>query len=141
MNDRRILRWLPYVCLFMGGILGCADGKPKLYGVSGEIKWQGKPLDQGVITFLPADSTLPSGGGAMIQEGQYSIPAKQGLLPGRYKVMVASSDPKNRTPDPDSPPGYLPVAKDRILPKYNVQTILGAEVTTDGPNKFNFEVQ
>jgi hypothetical protein len=76
----------------------------------------------------------------LIKDGQYRIEAKEGLLPGRYKVMVTSVDPKNQTPDPDSPPGYLPVPKDRIQPKYNTQTTLTAEVTAEGKNSFDFEV-
>jgi hypothetical protein len=129
------------LCLGIGiaGILGCADGKPKRYAVSGQVKFQGKPLDQGGITFLGEDLGHGTGWSA-IKDGRYSIPAKEGLLPGRYKVAVNSADPKNRTPDPDSPPGYLPVPKDRIQSKYNSQTTLSADVTAEGTNTFNFEV-
>jgi hypothetical protein len=76
----------------------------------------------------------------MIKDGQYSIPQEQGLLPGRYKVIVTAVDPRNKAPDPDSPPGYLPVPKDRIQAKYNAQTILTADVKPEGTNTFNFEV-
>lgn len=140
MKDLRRRTRLLGVCLVLAGLVGCLDSKPKRYGVSGEVKWQGKPLDQGGIVFVAADPTLASGGGDMIRDGRYSIPAKEGLLPGRYKVIITSSDPKNKAPDPDSPPGYLPVSKDRIQPKYNSQTILTAEVKAEGPNTFNFEV-
>jgi hypothetical protein len=127
------------LCLVLIGICGCADGRPKRYEVSGQVNWHGKPLDQGAITFLGVDTALGTGG-AMIQDGQYRIPAEQGLLPGRYKVMITSSDPKNKVPDPDSPPGHLPVPKDRIQPKYNVHTTLTADVQAEGRNRFNFEV-
>jgi len=130
--------WL-CICL-VAGLAGCGGGGAKRYGVSGVVKWRGKPLDQGAITFLAEDPSLGSGGGALIKDGQYRIEAKEGLLPGRYKVMVTSVDPKNQTPDPDSPPGYLPVPKDRIQPKYNTQTTLTAEVTAEGKNSFDFEV-
>ena len=43
-------------------------------------------------------------------------------------------------PGPGAPPGYLPVPKDRIQPKYNTQTTLTAEVKAEGQNTFNFEV-
>jgi hypothetical protein len=140
MNQIRTLNGLLCMCIVAAGISGCADSGPKRYAVSGVVKWQGKPLDQGAITFLAEDPATGSGGGAMIKDGQYSIPAKQGLLPGRYKVMVTSADPKNKAPDPDSPPGYLPVPKDRLLPKYNTQTTLTADVKPQGQNTFNFEV-
>ena len=128
------------VCLMVTGLLGCADGRAKRCGVAGEVKWKGKPLDHGAITFLAEDPALGSSGGAMITDGHYSILAKEGLLPGRYKVVVTSVDPRNKAPDPDSPPGYLPLPKDRIQPKYNTQTILTADLKADEQNTFNFEV-
>src|SRR5438876_1915524 len=128
-------------CAVLSGLAGCGDSGPKRYAVSGEIKWRGKPLDHGGVIFLPDDSTLGSSGGAVIKDGRYSIPAKGGLLAGRYKVMVTSADP-SKAPDPEAlprPAGPLP--KDRISPKYNAQTILFAEVTAQGPNTFDFAVE
>jgi hypothetical protein len=127
-------------CVLAVGFCGCADSGPKRYAVSGMVTWQGKPLDHGSITFLAEDPSLGSGGGDMIQDGRYSIPAKQGLLPGRYKVSISSADPRDKAPDPDSPPGYLPVSKDRIAPKYNTKTTLTADVTPQGQNTFDFDV-
>src|SRR5262245_32730160 len=139
MNHCRSLRGLLCICL-VAGLAGCAGGQAKRCAVSGVVKWRGKSLDQGAITFLAEDPALGSGGGAMIRDGQYSIPAKHGLLPGRYKVMVTSVDPKNQQPDPDALPGYLPVPKDRVQPKYNTQTTLTAEVKAEGENTFDFDV-
>jgi hypothetical protein len=140
MYQVRMFNGLVCVCIVAVGICGCADAGAKRYAVSGEVKWKGKPLDWGAITFLSEDPAMGSGGGAMIKDGQYSIPAKQGLLPGRYKVMVSAVDSKNKVIDPDSPPGYLPVPKDRIQSKYNSQTTLTADVKAEGKNTFNFEV-
>jgi hypothetical protein len=132
--------FLGFLCICpVVGVTGCG-GEAKRLAVSGEVKFQGKPLDQGAITFLADEPSLGSGGGAPIKDGRYSIPAQHGLLPGRYKVMVTSVDPKNPAPDPDSLPGYLPVPKDRVQPKYNAQTALKADVKAEGPNTFNFEV-
>src|SRR6266849_10471064 len=133
MTNVRTVSHILCVCAVTVGIFGCADGKPKRYAVSGEVKWQGKPLDQGGITFVGEDLALGSGW-APIKDGKYSIPAKEGLLAGRYKVSISSADPRNKAPDPDSPPGYLPLPKDRIQPKYNSQTTLTADVRAEGAN-------
>jgi hypothetical protein len=83
---------------------------------------------------------LGTSGGAIIKDGRYDIPAQSGLLPGRYKVMVNSADPKG-APDPDAPPGPSgPLPKDRINAKYNAQTVLTAEVMAKNPNVFEFDV-
>jgi hypothetical protein len=123
------------------GLAGCGAGGPKRYGVTGMVMFQGKPLNQGSITFLPDDPQLGASGGALIKDGQYSIPAKQGLLPGRYKVSIGSADPK-KVADPDEMPGAPgPVYKDRIPAKYNTSTTLTAEVQADGKNQFDFELK
>ena len=135
---RSRLRWL-CVCAVVAGLAGCAGGD-KRHAVSGTVKWQGKPLNQGSINFLPEDPALGTIGGALIKDGQYSIPASQGLLPGRYKVTISSPDPKKAL-DPDADPGAPgPVYKDRVQPRYNLNTILTADVKADGKNTFDFEV-
>jgi len=127
-------------CAVLAGVAGCQGGGPQRYAVSGEVKFQGRPLDQGAVTFLAQDPSLASGGGAMIKDGRYSIPAEHGLLPGKYRVMVTSAAP-GAPPDPDAPPGPAgPLPKDRISLKYNAETTLTAEVTAAGPNTFNFAV-
>jgi hypothetical protein len=121
-------------------LAGCDAGGSRRYAVSGEVKFQGKPLDQGAITFLAQDAALGSGGGAQIKDGHYDIPAAHGLLPGKYRVMVTSATPGG-VPAPDAPPGPAgPLPKDRIKLKYNAQTTLTAEVTAGGPNTFHFDV-
>jgi hypothetical protein len=131
--------WLCAGAVFIG-LAGCDGGGSRRYAVSGEVKFQGKPLDQGAITFVAQDPSLGSGGGAQIKAGHYDIPAAHGLLPGKYRVMITSATP-GAAPDPDAPPGPSgPLPKDRIKLKYNAQTTLTAEVTAAGPNTFNFDV-
>lgn len=140
MNCFRPLLGLLCVCALVAGLAGCTGGGPKRYAASGEVKWRGQPLDHGAITFLPEDPSLGASGGGMIKDGRYSVPARDGLLAGRYKVMITSADP-SKAPDPDALPGPAgPLPKDRVKPKYNAQTVLTAEVTAEGPNVFNFEV-
>lgn len=139
MNPFRLPLGLFCVCAVLAVQAGCGGG-PKRYAVSGEVKWRGRPLDQGAITFLPDDPSLGSSGGAVIKDGRYDIPARNGLLAGRYKVMITSADP-SKVADPDALPGPSgPLPKDRIKPKYNAQTELTAEVKAKGPNTFDYDV-
>src|SRR5262249_52721258 len=104
MHSHRSPLGLLCVCAVVAGLAGCAGGGAKRCAVSGAVKWRGQPLDQGAITFLPEDPALGTSGGALIQDGRYSIPADQGLLPGRYKVTISSADPKKAL-DPNADPG------------------------------------
>ena len=140
MNRFRPLLGLLCACAVVAGPAGCTGGGAKRYAASGEVKWRGQPLDHGGITFLPEDPSLGASGGAMIKDGRYNVPARDGLLPGRYRVMINSADP-SKAPDPDALPGPSgPLPKDRVKPKYNAQTVLTADVTAEGPNVFNFDV-
>src|SRR5262245_55278775 len=94
-------------------LFGCGGGGNRC-APSGGVKFRGQPLDQGAITFLPEDPSLGAGGGAMIKDGRYDIPARSGLPPGRYKVMITSADASGAT-DPDALPGPAgPLPRDRI---------------------------
>ena len=140
MNHYRSLVGVLGVCAVAAGLAGCTGGGEKRYAVSGEVKWRSKPLDKGAITFLPEDPSLGAAGGSMIKDGRYDIPARDGLLPGRYKVLITSADPSGAS-DPDALPGPSgPLPKDRVHPKYNTQTTLIREVKAEGPNTFNFDV-
>jgi hypothetical protein len=136
---RTTLTWA-CVCAGFVGLTGCGSAGVQRCAISGEVRFEGKPLDQGAITFLAQDPSLASGGGAQIRNGQYSIPAQHGLLPGAYRVMVTSAA-RGAPSDPNAPPGPAgPLPKDRVNPKYNAITVLRAEVKADGPNVFNFDV-
>src|SRR5262245_5232751 len=140
MHSHRSLLGLLCVCAAVARLAGCAGGAAERRPLSGEHEGQGEPRHQGAHNFLPEDPALGTSGGALIKDGRYSIPASQGLLPGRYKVTVSSADPKKAV-DPNADPGAPgPVYKDRVQPKYNINTILTAEVKADGKNTFDFEV-
>ncbi len=63
-------------------VTGCGES-PVGSGVKGTVTFNGQPLDQGSIEFSPAAGQKTYSGGP-IKDGQYSIPADQGLEPARY---------------------------------------------------------
>jgi len=77
-------------------VTGCGDdtGLAKRYPVQGTVTYQGKPVENGQITFTPTksdDSSRPAGG--TILEGKYTLTTANpddGALPGEYLVSVAS---------------------------------------------------
>jgi hypothetical protein len=119
---------------------GCSDPNG-LQPVSGSVSFQGKPLDQGAIQFLPVDGS-PSESGAGIKDGQYSIPVENGLAPGKYKVTVFSYDESGaKVPDNTMPGDVVGVQfKERIPAKYNTQTSLTAEIEAGKENKVDFQL-
>jgi hypothetical protein len=61
---------------------GCGNG---LVAVAGTVTLDGKPVDEGSVSFQPADGAGPSGGGT-VKDGRFELAT--GLKPGAYKVAV-----------------------------------------------------
>jgi hypothetical protein len=106
--------------------------------ITGIVTFQGKPLDQGTIEFAPAAGQKTYSGGE-IKNGQYSLPAAQGLEPGAYDVRITSNE--GGVSSADEMPGEVSTPpKQRIPPEFNTETTLKVEVKASGENKFDFTI-
>jgi hypothetical protein len=141
--------WRPRVLLFLFAAavvvaVGCSGSGDRLE-VSGNVKLMGEPIEDGVIQFAPHDKTLGSSNGAQIRKGEYKIPRGQGLKPGKYRVTITSGDP-NVSLAPvtdDAAPGPSkrnPLAIDRIPEDWNLKSNHDVDITSSGPNKFDFDI-
>jgi hypothetical protein len=118
--------------------VGCDDAETTGNPVSGTVTFQGQPLDQGSIQFLPAAGQGTFSGGP-IKDGQYKVPAKQGLEPGQYEVRISSKE--GGAPPSDELPGEVTqVPKERIPAQFNSRTTLTAEIKEGIENKFDFTI-
>jgi hypothetical protein len=118
---------------------GCSGGDAgDREAVSGTVNFRKQPLKSGTITFDPI-SPAQSRGGAIITDGRFSIPKKDGLLPGRYKVRIRSGSSGG---DPgDAPAGEPPKeTKEQIPADWNEATKQEVEIKKGGPNEFTFNI-
>jgi hypothetical protein len=80
----------------------------------------------------------------MIQDGSYSVPAEKGLPPGKYLVRISSvaEDPSAPVPEMPGMPedGGVGEAEERIPAEYNTESKQEVTVTSEGPNKFDFDI-
>lgn len=131
--------WPLSVALLMGiAFSGCGQQDPLgRQAISGEVTLDGKPLEQGSITFLP-EGKKDTSGGAAIAAGKYTIAREQGLAPGKYKVMISAS--KGGGAAGNEAPGMpMPVAE--LIPEeYNAKSDKIVDVTEKGPNTFKFDI-
>src|SRR5688572_4368368 len=95
---------LPVTVLLAGGCVESAGGRQE---ITGTVTLNGQPLDEGVIEFHPLENSsteqLVTRSGAMITDGKYLIAEEQGLVPGKYRVVISSGD--KRAPQDDGGPG------------------------------------
>jgi hypothetical protein len=139
MSSVRLSRWLAGVGFVICAVVlaGCSSG-PKRYPVSGTVKYKGEPIKNGAITFRSPEGGT---GGAAIVNGEYSIPAATGLVPGNYTVSISYPDPKAPKPKEGEAPGKTPPAKELLPPKYNLKSELKATIEPIPMNEKSFDLK
>ncbi len=135
---------------------GCGDSDGlSRHSVSGVITLDGQPLPKGWIEFRPQAEGAVTASASLVKDGHYTIPRREGLVPGGYDVAIsareqASEEPPSQTKalqrlrSPKS--GALiasPIrfAKELIPARYNQQTTLTALVKEGETNTFNFTMK
>jgi hypothetical protein len=70
--------------------VGCGKSpNPHGYiGIAGTVRFDGKPMADGSVTFLPV-SNAKLIAGSPVTAGRFSIPPAKGLPPGEYRVFFA----------------------------------------------------
>lgn len=155
-NRTPALYWLLALLVAGAGVsIGCgrsADPSGRVRA-SGTVTSGGGPLPSGSILFLPAGDGR--GGGAVIQNGRYEVPAEQGLTPGRYAVEIRAGASSATEPGPGMMIDEITGAEVPVKPGSNRSRSLAtpslksrpkppvrleADVTREGPNEFNFDL-
>ena len=111
IHGRRAMRWrsLVQILLLTCVVAGCGPSNG-LYSVTGQVTYQGKPLEHGSIVFISPKSRQVT---ADIQRGEIlnvtTIAANDGIAPGEYMVAVTSRDRSEKYKDSMSPPSVIPI--------------------------------
>lgn len=119
------------VCIFtlLLATVGCGGSSAgDKVAISGTVTLKGQPLDRGTVTFTSVDPSKQLMAGAQITNGQFSIPAEQGLPPGRYRVRFSAP-----AGGPEVSPGEAPgesavLAEERIPPEWGAQSTQEVEI-------------
>jgi hypothetical protein len=108
----------------VGVLLALAGCGPRVGYVSGTVTVDGKPAENGGITFFPEDGKTSVEGGN-IKDGHYSVR----VPPGPKKVAINISKvvgKKKLYPTPESQ--EMPMTKELLPERYNDQTELRLDV-------------
>ncbi len=136
--------WITFASIFFVACIGCGPHSDSL-AVTGEVKFNGVPLDNGSIRF--ASNTTANGkmyaSGAVVKNGEFKIPQEKGLPPGTYRVEINSPDTKAPLVSVRVAPGQPlspPTAPDRIPSEFNTESKHTVDVKASEKNHFVFEV-
>lgn len=135
MRKRSWALLLRLVCVILAVAAAGCGSRPKTVRAWGDGRWQGKPVEDGVVVFFPIEGTAGPSTGGGIKAGRYDVPAAQGLrVGGTYRVEITAAgaerlyDP-SATPTASSTP--VPVRNQILPPRFNTASTLRAEIATD----------
>jgi hypothetical protein len=131
------------VCSFVF-TLGCGEGGPKLYPVTGTVKVDGSPKPKLLVTFTP-NGGGPIAVGQTNEKGEYSLRtnSRKGAVEGQHTVSIttmkeATEEPKVQSSAPSGSADYMnqanirpqefKIPKEPIPAKYNKNSELVRDV-------------
>jgi hypothetical protein len=121
------------------GLIGCGAGARR--PITGTVTFRGQPLDHGRIQFFTTTKRPIAVGGAMIENGKYTLPGDFGLDPGTYRIQLDSMEPD---PTYKPKPGEMlsvPPTRNRLPDRYGAGSTITVQVTPGGPNQFDFNIE
>jgi hypothetical protein len=124
-------------CTCVALFLGCSGGEagPEKVTLTGKVTYEGEPVADGEISFLPGPGSKGLPTTAAISQGTYKAANQGAIAVGTYRVEIRAykkkEGPVTDTAGIDRPGA---VARDQILPqKYNTLSTL--EPLTVAPGK------
>ncbi|MEW4561767.1 hypothetical protein AB1K70_04535 [Bremerella sp. JC770] len=84
--------WSSVVILAIGSLAGCTQEGGRAE-ISGHVQWQGQPLEDGNIVFIPPSGPAAQG---VIQGGEYFISSQIGPAPGNCLVQISFPKPTGK---------------------------------------------
>jgi hypothetical protein len=133
---RYILLGLACALVLLG--TGCGDGRVR---VSGNVVFEGKPLEEGFIALLPSDGVGPTTGGP-IKDGKYDLNGEARSTTGEKIVRIVGSRKTGRKIPAGSPPGAMTDEYVQCIPsQYNDQSTLRVQITPGKDNSHNFDLK
>ena len=111
--------------------------------VSGAVTYDGQPIQEGLIRFVPEEGTVAPASAVQIQNGKYTIDAEGGVPVGTHRVEIEAyrDDPKGLADGEEEIPGVEGPPQEQFIPeKYNRASELKATVEGKSPVTKDFEL-
>jgi hypothetical protein len=141
----RVTRFIPGILLGAFTLVGCGDSGPTLVDAGGTVTYQGAPLPEATVVFVPEAGGLPASG-RTDDQGRFTLTTKgmPGVAVSSCKVAITAV----RIKEPVSlqmTDEEITANTEHLIPKtYNNFRTSGltAAVTEDASqNQFHFELQ
>ena len=130
----------PHSALFLLALLaGCGGDSADRARVYGTVTFDSVPIEEGSITFIPADGTRGPTSGGEIKVGRYDISQTKGPMIGTSRVEIRGS--RNTGKQIQSPlGGMIDERIDIVPPIYHEQSTLKRQIQP-GDNQLDFDLK
>lgn len=147
MEERNRLSHVRAACLTAVGFLlasGCGtdDGLGKRYSVSGNVTYQGKPLEKGQISFISKTPEANTATGD-IENGYYRLTTLtdgDGAMPGKYGVIIIAKSP-DYTALLEKSKGGIPHQRDAMKVNQQAKRLIPAKYEQEKTSGLEAEVK
>lgn len=122
---------------------GCGKNGPECVTVSGQVTYQGKPVESGEMRLFPIEGTVAPMTGAKIEGGHYRVKHHGGVQIGTHKVEILAFEVEANQPSTGQGQSYGgPPHRQYLPPKYNKNTELKMTIESgSGPVTHDFELE
>jgi hypothetical protein len=128
--------------------LGCGETGPNRFSAGGAVLFDGKPMKNGIIRFVPVNGTKGPALAGIIQDGFYDFSREKGAVVGDYRVEIEGQLETPFEIDDDSAyaKAYESARKNPLPPQpvpaiYNSKSNLIITITPNAEaNKFDFDL-
>lgn len=131
IQRRRVWVGMHVLCLgILLVVIGCGKGDANRGAIGGEVKLDGKPLENGSILFRPLEGTKGSDAGGPITKGRYQLSGKAGPAIGWNRVEIRGMRKTGKkVQKPYAPEGEMvDEMVEAIPPRFNSASTLKVEV-------------
>jgi hypothetical protein len=111
---------------------GCGPDGPPRFAISGQVFYDGQPVNHGNIGFIAAEAGAGKSVGGDVVAGRYEFPRYEGPQAGSYKVVIYAERPSGRKLQADEGSSEMVDELVQYIPEiYNVKTTLSVDVSGD----------
>ena len=120
---------------------GCGHRPLERAAVAGSVTFDGRPLEQGSILFVPVEGVQGIAAGGRIEHGQYRLSATDGPMAGRHRVEIRAVHKTGKMVKESTVLRMetVPEIVELIPPRYNSASTLQATIQP-GDNSIDFAV-
>lgn len=133
--------WFSLCILAMGllGIEGCQ--KSDRLSIAGNVSLDGRPLEAGIIDFLPSQKTNSPTAGCEIKGGAFSIGSERGVMPGTFRVEISALRPSGGHYIDSITKRPVEKLEETVPARYNTNSRLQVTIEAGTNNHFDFPLE